>query len=71
MLRLFETSSTCNIICKLIVHLHHGEFDVFGLLIIFRRWLRSDVNIQLFQGVQKQQKFSMQLYYCQEALVSL
>lgn len=32
------------------MHLHHGEFEVFGLLIIFRRWLRSNVNVQLFHG---------------------
>lgn len=36
--------------------------------LISRRWLRSNVNVQLFQGGTEQQKFSMQLYNCQEAL---
>lgn len=26
------------------------EFEVFGLLIILRRWLRSNVNVQLCHG---------------------
>lgn len=36
--------------CKSIMHLHHRLFNVFIWMIIFRRWLKSKPNVQLFHG---------------------
>lgn len=34
------------------MHLHNGYFNVFRLMIIFRRWLKSNINVQFQAGAE-------------------